>query len=196
MFMFSFLKNKTPKTISHQIITPLKRIAFSLLMAFSLFSYSANATEMKPIAFSTGIDISEGPAGTVVILTHPDHPATTVFSNTFVNTVKVPLSAVSISEGPITSLAIIIPAIPDQTICAEEPIILSVSSTTGKGTLIYQWQKDGTNLSDGVNISGSTTETLTINTSTTSDAGIYSCEIIDDDLVPTLSNNATIIITA
>ena len=106
MFMFSILKNKTPKTISHQISTPLKRLAFSLLMAFSLFSYSANATEIKPIAFSTGIDISEGTAGTVVILTYPDHPATTVFSNTFVNTVKVPLSPVSISEGPITSLAI------------------------------------------------------------------------------------------
>ena len=80
MFMFSILKNKTPKTISHQTSTPLKRLAFSLLMAFSLFSYSANATEIKPIAFSTGIDISEGTAGTVVILTHQDHPATTFIS--------------------------------------------------------------------------------------------------------------------
>jgi gliding motility-associated-like protein len=123
--------------------------------------------------------------------------STTVFSNSFENTVKVPLSAVSISERPITSLAIIIPNIDDQTICAGDPIILSVFGTTGNGTLIYQWKQDGTNLiDDGVNISGSNTETLTIDISIASDAGIYTCEIIDDDAVATTSNAATITITA
>jgi hypothetical protein len=101
--MFSILKNKTPKTISHQTSTPLKRLAFSLLMAFSLFSYSANATEIKPIAFSTDIDISEGTSGTVVILTHPDHPATTVFSNTFENLKYLPASNLNLVVAPITS---------------------------------------------------------------------------------------------
>ena len=95
MFMFSIPKNKTSKAISQQLITPLKRLAFSLLIAFSLFSYSANATEIKPIAFSTGIDIIEGTAGTIVRLTHPD-PATP-FNST--NTSNVQLAGgIAISE--------------------------------------------------------------------------------------------------
>ena len=95
MFMFSIPKNKTSKAISQQLITPLKRLAFSLLIAFSLFSYSANATEIKPIAFSTDIDIIEGTAGTIVRLTHPD-PATP-FNST--NTSNVQLAGgIAISE--------------------------------------------------------------------------------------------------
>jgi uncharacterized repeat protein (TIGR03803 family) len=49
-------------------------------------------------------------------------------------------------------------------------------SVTAKGapTLIYQWQKNGTNLTDGGDIANSTTSTLTINPLQPPDAGLYS----------------------
>jgi uncharacterized repeat protein (TIGR03803 family) len=49
-------------------------------------------------------------------------------------------------------------------------------SVTAKGaaTLAYQWQKNGTNLSDGGDISNSATATLTISPLQAADAGVYS----------------------
>ena len=93
--MFSIPQNKTSKAISQQLITPLKRLAFSLLIAFSFYSYSANATEIKPIAFSTDINISEGTAGTIVRLTD----TTTPFNNS-TNTDDVQLAG----GGPISGV--------------------------------------------------------------------------------------------
>jgi probable HAF family extracellular repeat protein len=47
----------------------------------------------------------------------------------------------------------------------------SVLATTNP--LYYQWQRNGTNLADGGNISGSTTANLTLSNTTTNDAGSY-----------------------
>jgi hypothetical protein len=44
---------------------------------------------------------------------------------------------------------------------------------SGTGPFVYQWQKDQMNLSDGANLSGSTTTNLFLNTATTNDAGNY-----------------------
>jgi uncharacterized repeat protein (TIGR03803 family) len=44
----------------------------------------------------------------------------------------------------------------------------------------YQWMKNGTNLVDGGEISGSTTSILTITGATTADDGVYSVEVSDD----------------
>ena len=44
----------------------------------------------------------------------------------------------------------------------------------------YQWMKNGTNLEDGGEISGSSTVTLTITGSTAADDGAYSVEVSDD----------------
>lgn len=46
-------------------------------------------------------------------------------------------------------------------------------AASGAGELSYQWQKDGLNLSDGGNISGSTTATLTLTGVQLGDAGDY-----------------------
>ena len=45
---------------------------------------------------------------------------------------------------------------------------------TGTAPLSYQWQKGGTNLTDGGNRSGSTTRLLTITNLAPADAGTYS----------------------
>jgi len=52
------------------------------------------------------------------------------------------------------------------------PASFSVS-VSGTGPLVYQWQKDQTNLADGGDLSGSATASLVLNSTTTNDAGGY-----------------------
>jgi peptidase C25-like protein/all-beta uncharacterized protein/Ig-like domain-containing protein len=59
----------------------------------------------------------------------------------------------------------------NQSVCAGSPANFSVTAA-GTG-LSYRWRKNGTNLSDGDNISGSTTSTLKINPTTANDAASY-----------------------
>jgi uncharacterized repeat protein (TIGR03803 family) len=54
------------------------------------------------------------------------------------------------------------------------PASFSVTaSASGAASLFYQWQRNGTNLVDGGNISGSLTANLLLSTTTTNDAGSY-----------------------
>ncbi|MFV8388028.1 PKD-like domain-containing protein [Flavobacterium sp. LB1P71] len=62
-----------------------------------------------------------------------------------------------------------------QTVCSGNSISFSVTAT-GTG-LTYQWRKGITNLSNVGNISGATTNTLTINPATSGDAADYNVEI-------------------
>lgn len=87
--------------------------------------------------------------------------------------------------GEITStdavLTVTVPQIIALPSITTNPIDLSVDinnsatfSVTAEGeSLNYQWRKDGINLVDGDNISGSTTSLLTINSATDMDIGIY-----------------------
>jgi uncharacterized repeat protein (TIGR03803 family) len=63
-------------------------------------------------------------------------------------------------------------------------------ATSGSSPVFYQWQQDGINLTNGGNISGSTTATLRITNVTVSDAALYSVivsnafnSIVSDDAV-------------
>ncbi len=58
------------------------------------------------------------------------------------------------------------------TVNSGNPATFSVM-VSGGAPLDYQWQKDGANLTDGGNISGSGTSTLTLSTTTASDTGNY-----------------------
>ena len=64
-------------------------------------------------------------------------------------------------------------------------------SALSPNPLSYQWQKDGTNLANGGNISGATTNTLTITGISDSDAGTYSVVLSNSDGSVT-SSNATL----
>ena len=64
-------------------------------------------------------------------------------------------------------------------------------SATGLKPMVYQWQKNGTNLVNGGNISGTTTNTLNITSISDNDAGSYSV-IITNFFGTVTSSNATL----
>ena len=63
---------------------------------------------------------------------------------------------------------------------------------SGSAPLSFQWQKDGTNLSNGGRISGATSNLLTIAATTTNDAGDYSVSITNPVSAPLTSAVATL----
>lgn len=65
---------------------------------------------------------------------------------------------------------------------------------TGSTPLSYQWKKNGSNLSDGGNISGATTATLTVSNVTTGDNGSYSCDVTNS-CGTVASDSATLTVT-
>jgi hypothetical protein len=62
----------------------------------------------------------------------------------------------------------------DQIRCVGENINLFVV-VSGSGPYTYQWQKDGLDMSDGGSISGTQTNSLTINNAQITDSGDYTC---------------------
>ena len=65
----------------------------------------------------------------------------------------------------------------------------------GNSPLNYQWQLNGMNLSDGGNIAGSSTNALTLSTTTLADAGSYSV-IITNDYGSVTSSVAMLVVLA
>jgi hypothetical protein len=63
-------------------------------------------------------------------------------------------------------------------VCSGAQAVFSVTAQ-GQPTLTYQWQKNGSNLSDGGNISGSLTDTLTINPTGAGDSANYAVVVTD-----------------
>ncbi len=77
----------------------------------------------------------------------------------------------------------------DQTACPNGTATFTVTANGTNTT--YQWRKDGTNLTDGGNISGAATATLTISNVSASDIATYSC-YVTSDCGDATSNNATL----
>ncbi len=65
-----------------------------------------------------------------------------------------------------------------QNLCEGNTATFSVTAT-GQGTITYQWQKNGGNLSNGGRISGADAATLQITTIDSSDVGSYRCVLTD-----------------
>jgi len=61
--------------------------------------------------------------------------------------------------------------------------------------VLYQWQKDGINLSDGGTINGSATNQLTISSATLADVGLYACIVSTICSSSDTSNSATLTVT-
>ncbi|MBN1117544.1 MAG: immunoglobulin domain-containing protein [Bacteroidales bacterium] len=59
------------------------------------------------------------------------------------------------------------------TVCEGSQVSMNVASLGDN--LTYQWKKNGSNLSDGGDISGSATNTLLLNNSILSNSGVYTC---------------------
>jgi len=63
-------------------------------------------------------------------------------------------------------------------VCTGAPAVFSVTAT-GQPTLNYRWRKDSAPLNDGGNISGATTDTLTVSPSAAGDSGNYDVVVTD-----------------
>ena len=68
-------------------------------------------------------------------------------------------------------------------------------AAVGNQPLSYLWQRNGTNLSDGGNISGSATSSLTLHSASLADAGTYSVVVGNADGVAA-SSGAVLTVTA
>jgi len=93
------------------------------------------------------------------------------------------------SSGPIITLQ---PAA--QNVCSGATATFTVSAT-GSGTLSYQWQKNGSNLTDGGHYSGCTTATLAVSSADSSDEANYRC-VLSDSNGTTNSNQAALTLKA
>lgn len=84
-------------------------------------------------------------------------------------------------------------------LCEGQPLSLNIQATGNY--LLYQWQKDGINLSDGGNISGAKTSNLIISNATLSNYGFYSCLVSgscgneNSNLAEVIINPVTVVTT-
>jgi len=89
----------------------------------------------------------------------------------------------SLSSGAseATESSLLITDQPDnQLLCEAATASFSVTAT-GEGTVTYQWRKDESDLSNGGDISGATTSTLTISNVESADEADYECEVSDNN---------------
>ncbi|MEP0841265.1 MAG: immunoglobulin domain-containing protein [Phycisphaerae bacterium] len=68
-------------------------------------------------------------------------------------------------------------------------------TATGEGPLVYQWQRNGSDLADGGHYSGTATATLTVSNAGGSDAGSYRC-VVTGGCGPAISNAAALTVGA
>ena len=83
---------------------------------------------------------------------------------------------------------------PTTTVCAGASVALTVAATGGTPAYTYQWKKGAANVVNSASITGATTATLTINPTTTADAGTYTCVITDMASCSVTSANAVVTI--
>jgi uncharacterized repeat protein (TIGR03803 family) len=81
-----------------------------------------------------------------------------------------------------------------QTVLAGESVTFTVMAV-GSQPLFYHWLQNGTNLSDGGNISGSASSSLTLRSASLTDAGTYSVAVGNSDGVAA-STGAVLAVTA
>ncbi len=102
--------------------------------------------------------------------------------------------SVTATFAPATSAPTITQQPSSQTVNAGASVSFSVAAT-GNPAPGYQWRKNGSNISDGGNISGTTTATLTITNAQAGDAAQYSCYVSNSQGNVT-SNAATLTVVA
>jgi hypothetical protein len=80
-------------------------------------------------------------------------------------------------------------------VCAGADAVFSVTAS-GQGPFAYRWQENGSPLSDGGRISGSTTSSLTITATIPGDSGMYDVVVTDGFGQSVTSASATLTVTA
>lgn len=77
-----------------------------------------------------------------------------------------------------------------QGVCAGGSATFTVTAT-GSGSLTYQWQHDGANLTNGGHYSGATTPSLLVSGADAGDVGSYRCKV-SNNIGPVYSNTAAL----
>ncbi len=129
--------------------------------------------------------------------------ATLTFRNASAANVGAYSVIVSNSLGAMTSSVAYLSIVPWRPVIVTEPTnvttlagqtaTLSVSAV-GNKPFFYQWRKDGTNLMDGGNISGTATATVTVGNPTPTNTGVYSV-VVSNALGSDISSGATLTVT-
>ncbi|MCX8520208.1 MAG: immunoglobulin domain-containing protein, partial [Rhodoferax sp.] len=115
-----------------------------------------------------------GAAYSVRVSNSADQPVTSGTATLTVN----PVAAPTITVQPATA----------QTVTDGQSVTFSVTAT-GTGPLVYQWKKGGNN------IPGANSSTYTLQTTSTTDSGVYSVEV-SNSAGPVTSSNATLTVSA
>jgi len=102
-------------------------------------------------------------------------------------------SVLSDPSGAITvPLVIITQPAATQALVVGSSVSFTVVASPGS---TFQWRKGGINLSDGGNISGATSSTLTLNPAAASDAGIYSVEVSNSTCGVSITSNDSYLVS-
>ncbi|WP_020526092.1 immunoglobulin domain-containing protein [Cytophaga aurantiaca] len=160
------------------------------------FSVTATGTSLTYLWKKDGVALADGGAisgsqtATVSLST-----TTASDAGTYICEVSGTCTPKAISTGATLTLASsssIVSQPVSKTACTGSSIVFTCNATGG--SLTYQWRKDGTVLTDGGNISGATTFTLTLSSIALVDAGDYTCDISSTCSATLTSNIATLTI--
>ncbi len=153
---------------------------------FSLSNVGTNSLDWSLANTSSWLDASPGGGtlavgGTTNVTVSLSSSAYSLTSGIYTATVWFTNLNDSVVQSCQFTLAVGLPTILSQpqrlAVCEGSPASFSVSAS---GTPLYfQWQKNGTNLTDGGNIFGSATSNLLFSTTTTNDDGSYTVIITD-----------------
>ncbi len=119
-----------------------------------------------------------GSASRLLTITNLDFSNAGVYSLVASNTYGSVTSRLAFLEIMVSPPFITVEPV-SQTVLVGSTVTFTVGAL-GDLPLYYQWMKNGTNLVDGGNISGSTADTLTISGATAADGGAYSVVVSDD----------------
>ncbi len=173
----TFVVDNFSVTVSGTNVVPLAVTTTSLPGGASGVPYSQTLSAsggQTPYSWTNIIGVL--PPG-LTLATNGVISGTPTTNGTFNFTVQVTDANSSTATQALT-LAVFVPAFisaqpPVETVTNGSPAFLAVG-VSGSAPLFYQWQKNGINLTDGGNVSGSGTNALSLNTATTTDAGNYS----------------------
>ena len=176
------------------------------ITAQSLTLTNAGTNSLNLTLANTSIWLNASPSGGTLT---PGGPATavtvslnTAASNLLVGNYSATLWFTNLNsgvgQGRQFTLAVICPPTitvqpTDQAVLEGATAMFAVSATGGL-PLHYQWRDNGTNLTDGGNISGSTTTNLTVENVSTADVGTYNV-IVTNFAGVAVSSNASLTIT-
>ncbi len=141
---------------------------------------AANGFNAFPLDAETRIMYRNGISDWTVSGTHGSNVPPVIHRNNFSAGISISPANTQFAIGHITC-ALNITTQPEDKLnqCLGNSIQFLVEAS-GEGTITYQWQKDGVNLSDGGDISGTQNDTLNINNTDGSDDGDYKCLISNE----------------